>query len=689
MPSRPAALALALLVAAAAASPRAAAAPSAGATARELQAEAESLRFAEDWYGAIEAYLAALARNPSYGEALSGLAECYYGIGEYDQALAYARKAEPLRRGDPALSDLVGFILVGLGDIEGARKTFEGVLARLPNDLDARFGLAVIDLSAGKRTDARARLEDSLRLSPQNARALLSLALVAQEQGRKDESLALVEKALRYHGGEPRTQYVAARVAAAAGDVDAAAFRARAALDLKPSYAEARLLLASLMYRSGSYAEAVSLMREAVARDRKDGMAWYTLGMAQSRAGKKPDAVYSLRTAVSLRPDDEVARIALEDLVMDSGPAEDTAREAYADWHFKRGQELEDRSLYDQALFEYRRGLRIYPYSTKGRTLYAGLLKARGFPGKYLSELRFLKENGRASRDVLDAIEIYESLLAGSIGSDWSLDEESLPKRPYSIAFAFMPSPEDCVHAGAEEVMLRYIEDLLSSSSRLGVARTEPRVGSFAEAFRRAREAEADYFAIVSVRETERDIAISLDLRVARTGSPATAFDAYRSGNDRVKSTATRIVELLSGSLAPEGTLVKRNQDRALVDLGAAEGLAAGDRLLVLKKGSLDVKPEGMGYSYAPADILGEIAVIRVGEEACEGKLKSSGFFDAMNIGDQVVLAPKPAAPPAGAQSGAASPQAAPSKSGKAAPAPATERPSEWPGLFTLVRKLR
>ena len=382
--ARPIALAAALAAAllAAAAAQQSGAPSGAAGTARALYAQAEEQRFSEDWYGAIESYLAALAKNPSYGEALAGLAECYYGLGEYDQALSYARKAEPLRRGDSALADLEGFILVGLGDLAGARARFEAVRASSPNDLDARFGLAVLDLAAGKKTEARGILEDSLRLSPQNARALLSLALIDQDQGRQADARVLVEKALRYHGGEPRTQYIAAKVAAAGGDAAGAAFHARSALDMKPSYAEARLLLASLKYESGSYDEAVSLMREAVARDRKDGMAWYTLGLAQAGAGKAADATYSLRTAVGLRPDDEVARIALENLVMDSGPVEDTAREAYADWHFKRGSELEARSLYDQSLFEYRRGLRIYPYSTRGRTLYAGLLKARGYPGK-------------------------------------------------------------------------------------------------------------------------------------------------------------------------------------------------------------------------------------------------------------------------------------------------------------------
>jgi tetratricopeptide (TPR) repeat protein len=665
-----------------------------GGDARSLVAQAERLRFSEDWYGAIDDYLAALGRNPSYGEAYEGLAECYYELGEYDQSLSYVRKAAPFRKGDRALVNLEGFVRIGLGDLAGARAAFSSVVSALPNDLDARFGLSLLDLSAGKKSSARERLEESLRLSPQNGRALLSLALIASDQGRKAEAEALVEKALRSHGSEPRTQYVAASLAAAAGDFEKAAFHARSALDLKPGYSEARLLLGELMYSSGSYDQAIALMREAVARDRKNGLAWYTLGMAQDEAGKRSDAIYSLKTAAGLRPDDEVTRIALELVVTDSTNAEDDSRAAYADWHVTRGTDFEDRSSYDQAIFEYRRALTLYPYSKKARIYYAGILKARGFPGKYLSELQFLKDNNAADRDVLDAIETYDSLLVDAVGRNWGIDEEALPKRPYKLALMYQAAPGSSIHAGGQELVLRYLQDIFASSSRAKGLKLEPRVSSFAEAFRTAREAGADYFALVSVKETERDVEIGVDLRVARTGSRAYSFTAYRTGNDRLKNSAARTVELLASSLPPLGSLVKRSQDKVLVDLGKSDGLKIGSKLVVLKKGSVQVRPEGLGITYPQSSVLGELDIEAVGEEASSGTLKRAGFFDTVNIGDQVCLAPPE---DSGAAAGSPSKAKAPAAGAKASTgipasggaAAVAEPQKEWPGLFTAVRALR
>jgi tetratricopeptide (TPR) repeat protein len=684
--------------------------------ARSHVAAAEAFRFSEDWYPAIDEYLAAVAKNPSYGVAYEGLAECYYELGEYDQALSYVRKAAPFLKGDTGLANLEGFVRIGLGDLAGARKAFSSVADFLPNDLDARFGLSLLDLSAGRKTAAKERLEESLRLSPQNGRALLSLALIASDQGRKEEAQVLVERALRYHGSEPRTQYVAASLAAAAGDLDGAVFHARSALDLKPGYSDARLLLGGLMYSSASYDQAIALMREAVAQDRKDGMAWYTLGMAQRGAGKKADAIYSLKTACSLRPDDEIARIALELVVADSTSSEDASRKAYADWHLSRGKEFEDRSSYDQAIFEYRRALRIYPYSADARLLYAGMLKARGFPGKYLSELEFLEANGQAKQPILDEIETYKALLIDAVGKAWKVDEEALPKRPYKIALMCLGGSSDAGrdagrdapslaigHVAGRDLVLRYLQDILASSSRAQVIGSAREVSSFAEAFKTAREEEADYFALIAVKETERDVELDVDLRVARTGSPASAFKAYRSGNDRLKNSVARVAELLVSSLPPLGSLVKRSQDKVLVDLGKADGLEKGAKLLVVKKLSVKAKPEGLGLTYPQSAVLAEVTVTGVGEEASEGTLKSAGFFDTVNIGDQVFIAPAETAAGASASgpaSGPASGQAAgqvkgnastgiPAAAAPGAVAPAAEPQKEWPGLFSAIRALR
>ncbi|MEI6874826.1 MAG: tetratricopeptide repeat protein, partial [Spirochaetota bacterium] len=583
-------------------------------------------------------------------------------------------KAATFRKGDRALADLSSFIQLGLGDTAAARKGFEAVLAGLPNDLDARFGLALLDLAAGKKTEARSRLEDSLRVSPQNARALLSLALIALDQGRNGEAASLVEKALATQSSDARVQLVAARLAASRGDRAVAIFHAKNAIELQPDKGEARRLLGSLLFAGADFEGTAALMRESVARNRKDQAAWFTLGLAQRALGKTSEAIYSLETALGILPDDEVARISLENLVVDSTPLEAAQRQTYADWHVAKGREFEDRSYFDQALVEYKRALRIYPYSVQGRARYAELLRKRGYPAKQLSELRFLESIGKADRNTLDAIEIYASLLSDSVGLAWGLDQYALQKRPYRIALFIQGGQPTEFHTDAGTILLRYLSDILASTSRLRLLVLPPRVSAQSEAFRLAREAEADYYLLFTLQETEREIQLGGELRVGRTGSLATNFRSFRTGNDRVKNTTIRLADTLVAALQPKGAIMKRNQDMAVIDLGSSDGVKVGDRFTVIKKGALTVKSEGLGPSWQSQAVVGSFTVAKLDEEVASGTLKSSGFFDTINVGDEIV-----ATPPEPAKAGA-KPVSAP---------PKTLAEPEFPGLYISIKQLR
>lgn len=651
-----------------------------------LVRKAAEARLSEDWFGAVELYLAALQVNPAYTDAIQGLAESYYALEEYGQALTRVSEARRLKGDDPALLSMEAFIRIGLGETAKASELFRAVLARLPNDLEARFGLALLDLRSGRPTDARSRLMESLRISPRNARALLSLALISADAGRDRDAQTYIESALRYHSQDARTQYVAARLAARGGRIQEAKERARSALEIRPSYGEARRLLASLLLESGDSETAARLMEEAVARDRRDALAWYTLGIARSRLGQTDPGIYAFEAALALRPDDEIALRALEDLVIDATMAEDPRRSRVAAERFVRGRQFESNREYERALAEYRRGLKVDPYSKPGRERYAELLRLRGRPSSYLAELEFLKSLDKADPAILDAAENYASALTGTVGRSWGLDQLLLGKRPYKIVFFSLPGLGPAYHPGVGTVLARALRDEAARSSLFDVPFAAGTAGSFAEAFRSARDSGADWFGLIRTEETERDVRLSLDVYVARTGSPAASFSSLRSGNERVSRAVSHLAGLLESSPPLRGSLLRRNGDTVLVDLGRNDGLAEGDRLLVVRKGGISPSPQGIGITYRDTDVTGEIEVTRTDEEVSEGVLRRAGYLDRSNLGDSVVRKPEPPAPKPGSAPETA--RKTPATESSAKPGIQAGEPV-WPGLFDEVRRLR
>ncbi|HUW71081.1 MAG TPA: tetratricopeptide repeat protein [bacterium] len=649
---------------------------------RALYESGQALLASGDTYRAIDAFTEAVTINPGYADAWAALADCQYQLGEYERCIAFIEKAYGYGPRVPSLVTLEGFARIGMGATDDARKRFEETLGRLPNDRDARFGLALLDLRSGRPADAKARLAASLKTAPRDARALLSLALISRAEGRADESAAYLTEALRWSSGDAAASYAAAGMYAEQGDPVEAARLARAAIEVRPAYAQARGLLASLYYERGALDDARTILDGSIKYDRSDSQAWFLLGLVETAAGRRVEAEYAFQTLAAQRPDDELARIALENLAMDDTTFEDPSRADLAAWRFARAADFERRLLYDKAIAEYRRGLAINPYANDGRRRYADLLRGSRLSTSYLSELRFLADIGKSDQALSDAIEIYDSLLQGSVSRSWKVSGASLPSNPYRIAIFSVGPGGTPYHAGSDMVIARYLRDALAFVPGLAPERGVPRVPSFADAFRLARESGADWFVLVAVAESERDVVVSAELHAARTGALAASFQAPRSGNDRVALAVASVVRSIRENLPVRGTLISRSGDMGLVDLGRADGIAVGDSFLIVKNGGVSIRPDGQGIAWNDADVVARIIVKRLDDELFEGSIERVGFFDRVNPRDTVVREPKPAAA-----------AAVPKTPGKTTATPAASAPAlpssyVWTALYERVRSL-
>jgi tetratricopeptide (TPR) repeat protein len=321
----------------------------------------------EDWYSASEALLECLRLNPAHAEGTAALAECYYELSEFDEALSWTRKARVLARNNASVANLEAFTLIALGKLDAAAGVIAEVLAREPYNRESLYAAGELDIARGRPSDALLRYREAVRRYPDDRRLLLSLALVSGSLGDNVSSLAFVDRALSLHPDDYRVFYYAAYVNAQAGRLPQAVTYSEQALSLRPGFGPARSLLANLRYRNGQYAEAARLADESIAVNRNDLGAWYLKGLAYIRLGRNVEALTVLGNAIAINANDEFIRAALEDTLISVTSLEDQRRSRGATWHFERARDYSTRSLIDQSLFEYRRGLRLNPYARDRR----------------------------------------------------------------------------------------------------------------------------------------------------------------------------------------------------------------------------------------------------------------------------------------------------------------------------------
>jgi len=601
----------------------------------------------ENWYSAVESFIECTRINPAHAEGTAALAECYYELAEFDEALVWVKKARTLARANMSVANLEVFTLIALGRLDAASALVSDILVREPYNREALFAAGELDIARNRPSEALLRYREAVRRYPDDRRLLISLALVLVSLGDGNAAIAYINSALAQHTDDYRVFYFAAYIYAKNDRLTDAIRFAERALYYKPGHAPSQSLMAALRYRNSQFDEAVRLCDTAIAQDRQNMNAWYLKGLSLIRMGRSGDAITVLSSAITINEEDEFIRAILEDAVISSTPLEDSRRTRWALYHFNKARDYRSRNLIDQAIFEYRRGLRLNPFAADRRE-YAELLRLSGYPARYLEELLFLQDQGIADRLVNDAVETYGSMLSNALFRQWQVNPVDLAERHWKIAVFSLAGQSGFYHADAGTTAAFAIKDILVHDRNISPMNLELRQPAFSNCFRQAREAGADYFLIISVSENERDIVIKAELFTGRTGTSSGIFSVYRTGTDRLRAASKEIVEQLSGSLPLRGRLLIRKQGQALINKGKADGVEAGAVFDVVKKGRPQISNEGIALVYSSDEITGTLTIDSVDEEIAVGTLARNGFFDRIEIGDEVVFQSEKAGKPTG-----------------------------------------
>ena len=599
-----------------------------GRTAIELFADGQELQAHKQWFDAMDLYQEALSMNPQYGDAWYNMALCSYALGSYDLCVQYADNAAKYERNLSDIQNLKGMAMISLGKIDEAKNVFTAVLKKYPNNIDARFGLAELDLLDGRISVAEGRYLDALKRDSQNRKALLSLALVSSEMGKNEAAEQYVKQALSYYSGEAEVHYMASYLAAKNGDYKVAEQRARSAVQINGDLDKAYSLLAQILFAQKRYDEVIDICDFRIGRKRDCVGAWYLKGLSQQKLERYYDAIDTYQTGLTINPQDEVMRNALELLVGQVLTVEDPRRNSWAEYHSKKAAEFGRNFDGISERYEYQRALSVAPLNASIRQSFADMLERDGLYELYLQQLKFIKENAevldngpviqrdenspsrKRSREQIkndDAIENYESIMRNNISARWKIDPFYLDKTRWNIGIYYTKKPVQLFHADLEEISALAARTAFSGVPSTAVdVETDP-VASYGEAFRLARTQGRDYFVIMTAEETERTYSIDATIYSARTGTKTSEIHVYRTGNDCMAKSLQRFRAGVLDILPIRGKVLQNVQGTLLLDLGKNDGISVDSEFNIIRKGGIETNDEGPGIKYNKKDLLGTV----------------------------------------------------------------------------------
>ena len=606
----------------------------------ELYREGERLLAGGRLYEAIDHFKESLVYNSEYVKPLHGLAEAYFKLEEYEQALIYIKQARKFARSDLNIAALEGRIYTGLGRYEEAEALFKQLLIQQPYNQEAVFGLAELHVAMGNIENALNNYRAALESDPYSRRGLLSAALLYAAKNNYQAAGELIQTAVDTYPEDPVVHAIGAEYYLKSGLDEKAESHAWQAIALDPENEDALAVLITLLFRQERFAEAVDAVDRSIGLDRRNPLLWYLRGTAYWELGRKENALDSFYTALDLRPSDEISRIGLEEFLLQEYLPESEVRSRAAEVRFDRGSAYERDNRVELARQEYRRGLMLHPYSREGRVLYANTYKRSGNIGKYLSILEVLEIDNNTTQDIRDEIEIYRNLRRDSIADEWGVNQFAIERFRYRFALFTLNFDSSLIHLNAEERLSSYMQGLLQGFENIDLVENRS-VRNFGEAFREARSEDADFFLLITYRETERSFQVISEVYNAHTGSLVDTFRSIRTGNNRVTQSLVRIADGLAETLPVRGSIYRRRGNEILVDIGEFQNISDGDILLVIRDEHLSLVNNSFKLEYDEENLLGEVEINGVDDLLARGEVRPYHFFDLINPGDTVFSKPE------------------------------------------------
>ncbi len=222
----------------------------------EMFDQAATLLKEGDLPEASEILAEVVEREPYFAEAHYNLGLVYGEMDRADEAVAHIERARDL---DPGVFDYtvaMAKAYAEAGEYADARRLFEEVVSRQPDNLTAINNLAVISLREGDEQRALEYVEEILREDNLNVGALNTLGLIYME--RENISLAqfVLNRALSQDEENANVLNNLGLVYLSDGDIPAAVSHFQRAVDVDPNYLEGRMNLGAILIEYLDYERA-------------------------------------------------------------------------------------------------------------------------------------------------------------------------------------------------------------------------------------------------------------------------------------------------------------------------------------------------------------------------------------------------------------------------------------------------
>jgi len=257
-------------------------------------------------------YEEALALSPNDYVLRENYAQFLDESGDLADAPAEEQQVSDLLPQNPMTPCIVGRLLVRLGDISGAEKSFLRALAVRSDFVPALEEMGVLRANQQKPDEAAKYFARALRIDPGSVAADENWGFMEQNEGNWNQAMSHYQAAANHQPNGPADYLYRAASLIPGHQGDEALDYLNATVQMDPNFWQARYLFGNELAAEGRIEEAQAQF-SAVVRIRPDFAPGHlNNGLAFAKSGKLEEALKEFQITLRLNPTDTVARQNLE-----------------------------------------------------------------------------------------------------------------------------------------------------------------------------------------------------------------------------------------------------------------------------------------------------------------------------------------------------------------------------------------
>jgi Tfp pilus assembly protein PilF len=254
--------------------------------------------------------------GPAHDYAARMLVAAYLGKHENKKAIAQAKKILAGHPGDAQAHDLMGGVLMAVGEGVKAKTQFQQALKTLPGDATALMNLGTLALARHDPAAAKKRYKQVLDARPHDPAAMLRLAQLAAKAGHAKQALDWLKRASSENPKRIEPKLMLAQYYTAEKQFDKARQTMEKAAKLAPDQPEMTNAVGVAELADGRSKKALATFEHAVKAEPKNARYVYNLGRTYAALGNDEKARRQFENALDLKPDAIAVRLALADVYL-------------------------------------------------------------------------------------------------------------------------------------------------------------------------------------------------------------------------------------------------------------------------------------------------------------------------------------------------------------------------------------